>query len=62
MNLKSLSGVHLLKLILFKIDMRKEIFQLEIEEDLEALIPRELSQDVFPINYRFYDPILVLVQ
>lgn len=62
LNLKSLNGIHLLKLILFKIQMRKEIFQFEIEEDMEALIPRELCLDVFPISYRFYDPILVLVQ
>ena len=35
---------------------------LDIEGGDEALIPKELSQDQLPYSFRFYDPIIAIIQ
>jgi len=40
----------------------KELFTLEIEQGCEVFIPKELSQKSLPVSFRFYDPIIKIVQ
>lgn len=40
----------------------KSIFLLEFELGLEVLIPEELRQSHLPWSYRYYDPIILLIQ
>ena len=35
---------------------------IDIEEGLPTLIPKELSQENYPLSYRFYDPIIATVK
>lgn len=45
---------------IYKIE--KEIFLLNFEQGHEVLIPKELAQDSLPISFRYYDPIIMLIQ
>ena len=45
---------------IYKIE--KEIFILNFEQGREVLIPKELAQDSLPISFRYYDPIIMLIQ
>lgn len=38
------------------------MFLLELEQDSDVLIPTELSQDKLPMSFRYYDPIIMLIQ
>ena len=40
----------------------KSIFLIEFELGLEVLIPEELRQSHLPLSYRYYDPIILLIQ
>lgn len=42
--------------------MVKDLFIMDIEQGQEVFIPKELSQDHLPLSFRFYDPILMLIQ
>jgi len=35
---------------------------LELEQDSDVLIPEELSQDKMPMSFRYYDPVIMLIQ
>ena len=35
---------------------------MDIEQGSEAFIPKALSQDSLPLSFRFYDPIIKIVQ
>lgn len=61
-NLRAVTRVLLIKVCLAKIKIAREMFIIEVEEGKETYIPNELSQDSLPINFRFYDPILIWVQ
>ena len=41
-----------------KIKLHKEQYALQIELGNEVFIPTELSQDEFPMSFRYYDSIL----
>ena len=43
-------------------DITKQVFLLELEQDSDVLIPIELSQDKLPMSFRYYDPIIMLIQ
>lgn len=45
---------------IYKIE--KEIFIMKFEQGHEVLIPKELAQDSLPISFRWYDPIIMLIQ
>ena len=60
-NLKALKGVIMLNAMLKKIQLQKELFVLDIEDGNEIYIPSSLTQDRLPYSFRFYDPILALV-
>ena len=59
--LRMVSGVLYLKLVLRRIETNKNIFALKMDLGLEALIPKELSQDNLPLTFRFYDPLFQIL-
>jgi len=42
--------------------LEKALFLHRFELGLEVLIPESLSQNQLPLSYRYYDPIICLVQ
>jgi hypothetical protein len=55
-------GSVFLRAYLKKIEVSKLLFIKEIEEGQETFIPAELAQDHLPFSFRYYDPILAIVQ
>ena len=62
LNLKCLSGILLVKAILIKIEQAKKLFVMDISNGDEVFIPKDLSQDQLPYSFRFYDPLIKIVQ
>ena len=62
LKLGVLDGELLIKILLRSIYVQKKIFTLKIEQGLEVLIPKELSQERFPYSFRFYDPIFEIIR
>lgn len=61
LSLKSLSGILYIQALLEKINQIKNRFLFEIEDGIEAFIPKELSMDHLPLSFWYYDPILSIV-
>ena len=47
--------------VIQKIELQKAMFVLELEQGQEVYIPNELSCDSYPQGFRFYDPIIQVV-
>ena len=47
--------------VIKKIELQKAMFVLELEQGQEVYIPNELSCDSYPQGFRFYDPIIQVV-
>lgn len=58
LNMRIVHPYFLLRLMIEKIQIVKDMFVQEISLGNEVLIPRELSQDNFPMSFRYYDFIL----
>ena len=50
-----------MEVLLLKIKMVKEVFMYEVESGAETFIPKDLSQDILPMSYRYYDPIIAII-
>jgi hypothetical protein len=61
-NMKLINGPRFIESILKKIELVKDLFLMDLELGDEVIIPRELSQDLLPYSYRYYDYILLMVQ
>jgi hypothetical protein len=59
--LRSITGIALIEAHLRKIKLAKEMFILEVEENQEVIIPQVLGQARLPLSFKFYDPILAIV-
>jgi hypothetical protein len=59
---KCMKGIMFVEVLLLKLKMIKEVFMYEIESGAETFIPKDLSQDILPMSYKFYDPIIAIVQ
>ena len=59
MNL--IKGPRYIEALLVKIDLKKQMFLMDLENGIEVLIPDELSQDHMPPSFRYYDLILMLI-
>ena len=57
----AVKGLLLVKTILKRIQLSKQLFMLEIEQGNEVFIPQDLSQDQFPISFWYYDSILKII-
>ena len=56
------NGLTFIEVLLQQIKLAKELFLLNIAQGDEVIIPQELCQRKLPLSYRFYDPIMRLVQ
>ena len=61
-NMKAIRDLLFIKCALMKTQLAKELFVLEIEQSRESYIPTELAQDHLPMNFWYYDAILMFVQ
>lgn len=59
---KILMGPRFLMGLIRMYQLKKQIFILEFELGNEVLIPEALSQDNLPLSFRYYDPIIQLIQ
>ena len=53
-----LNDILFIKAVLKKIDLMKRSFVLDLEQGQEVFIPHDLSCDVYPASFRYYDPII----
>lgn len=61
--MRALRGTVFIKVLLESISIVRSIFILNFEENaMEILVPSELSNDKLPQSFRFYDPILRIIQ
>ena len=61
LNLKCLRPDLFITALLEKIKLSKEVFMYDVEQENEVFIPKELSQDSFPISFIYYDSIIALI-
>lgn len=61
-SLKCVKGMLFIRLCQEQIKIAKQMFTMDIESGSEAYIPKLLSQDSLPMSFRFYDPIMKIVQ
>ena len=47
-----------IRAILHKKALMKKKFVLDVEHNLEVFIPNDLSCDLYPYSFRYYDPII----
>ena len=58
LSMGCLIDIFYLKGILLKKSLIKKQFVLDVEHNLEVFIPNELSCDLYPYSFRYYDPII----
>ena len=56
------TGLTFIEITLKLINEARELFLLNISQGDEIVIPKELSQKQMSFSYRFYDPILKIIQ
>lgn len=61
-GMANFKGLTLIEIVLNQIALAKEIFILNVAQGYEILVPPELSQKNLSQSYRFYDPILNIIQ
>lgn len=61
-SLRCLNGELFIHVTLEMIRLSKQIFVHQIEQGQSVFIPKQLSQDGLPMSFRFYDPILRIIQ
>ena len=59
---KQITGPRYLMAWIKIFEIIKQLFLLELEQDSDVLIPEELSQDKLPMSFRYYDPVIMLIQ
>jgi mannose-6-phosphate isomerase class I len=62
LGLRSLKGMLYIRALLEKIELSKQVFTLEIQDDAEVYISPDLSQKQLPLSFRYYDPLILIVQ
>lgn len=58
LGVADLIDIFYIKAVLQKKALLKKQFVLDVEHNLECFIPHELSPDLYPYSYRYYDPII----
>jgi len=56
-----LTDVFYLKAMLKKKQLVKRQFVLHVEHNIEVYIPAELSCDSLPYSFRYYDPLILII-
>ena len=58
---KSLYGILYIMALKKKINTVRELFMMDIEDGIDTLIPKDLSQDHLPLSFRYYDSIIATI-
>ena len=61
LNMNLVKGPRYIEALLVRMELVKELFLMDLENGVEVLIPKELSQDHMPPSFRYYDHILMLI-
>ena len=61
LGVRGLKGILYVRILLEKIKISKKMFMEEIENGEEVFIPSDLSQDHFPMSFKYYDPIIAII-
>ena len=64
-NLKAFIGYGrctYLEIVIKQLQLVKELFILDVEQGDEVIIPTELLQSDLPLSFKFYDPVLKIIQ
>jgi len=61
LNMNLFTGILRVRALLKQINTDKELLILEIEQGNTVKVPKSLRQDVFPMSFRYYDPILKII-
>ena len=61
LNLKAVDGLLMIQSVLHKLEISKQIFVENISQGSEVQIPRDLSTDIYPLSFCFYDFILMYI-
>lgn len=61
LSIGGLSDIFYIIATLKKYEIVKELFVLELELGQEVFIPTILSCDKYPLSFRFYDPIIQII-
>lgn len=62
LSLRLFGGLLFLRLMLYKIQLAKEIFMIELELGKEVFVPKDMSQSKLPLSFRYYDPIINMIK
>lgn len=57
-----MKGVTYINSILTRLEIVREKFIMELQNGVAVFIPPDLSQDNLPASYRYYDPIIRIIQ
>ena len=56
-----LMDIFYLKSVIKKIQLKKQLFVLELEQGQEVFIPNELSVESYPPTFTYYDPVIQII-
>ena len=59
---KCIQPVLFVRLVLKRIELKKDLFLFDIEQGQEVFISNDLSQSSYPLSFRYYDPLMRIVQ
>ena len=62
LGLKAVHGAFKLKCLMQKVTTSLELYMMDLEEGDPKFIPYNLSLDSFPHSFRYYDPIIAIIQ
>ena len=51
-----------IKCVQKRIELAKQIFIKDIEQGHDVFIPRDLTIELLPMSFQFYDPIMIMTQ
>ena len=61
-TLHAITGIPFIISCLKRIDLTKDLYTIELEQGLEVLVPRSLSQEHLPYSFRYYDALIAMVR
>ena len=61
-NWKVLKNEYFLLGVLIKINIDRDILCMQLEQGNEVKIPFQMSQDHYPVSFRFYDPLQRIIK
>ena len=59
---RMIPGIRIVMAMLRKYSVIKELFIHDFEAGEFMLIPPDLSQDHLPVSFRYYDPVILIIQ